>query len=411
MSLSRTDKSRFAQWWFTVDHVLIWAFMGLIATGLVLSLAASPAVALKKGFSIYHFVERHIVFAALSGVIIAAVSFLTPRGVRRLAILSLAIAFAAMAAVLLTGQEINGARRWLSFGGYSFQPSEFAKPGFVVLMAWLFSEAAKRKDVPALPIALSLWVVFAGLLVVQPDVGQTILISATAGALYVLAGLPVIGALLMLALGGAGLMFAYLNFAHVQSRVDRFFHPMPFENFQSDRAMQSFSEGGFFGRGPGEGTIKSVLPDAHTDYIFAVVAEEYGIIACLVLLALFAFIVLRALMRAAGEADGANRLAIQGLALVFGLQALINMAVNVGLLPPKGMTLPFISAGGSSMLALAMTCGMLLALTRRRPDAQRLKKPRLMPTVGQPSARPAAAPGVAPGALSEDGYEGTSVAT
>lgn len=382
MKLTRADRSRLAEWWFTVDHVLLSAFLALIGIGLVLSLAASPAVAIKKGFSTYHFVERHVFFAGLSALLLVAVSLLSPLAIRRLALGLMFAALAAMIAVITTGQEINGARRWLSLGGYSLQPSEFAKPGFVVLIAWLFSEATGRKDVPALPLAILLWSAFAGLLVLQPDVGQTVLISSTAGALYLAAGLPLIGAAAMLVLGSAGLYFAYLNFGHVRSRVDTFFSPFPFENFQGARAIQSFSEGGFFGRGPGEGTIKSILPDAHTDYIFAVVAEEYGIIACLVLLSIFAFIVLRSLMRAGQEGDGANRLAIQGLALVFGLQALINMAVNVGLVPPKGMTLPFISAGGSSMLALAVTAGMLLSLTRRRPDVQRLKKPRLVPTLG-----------------------------
>jgi cell division protein FtsW len=382
MKLSRADRSRLAEWWFTVDHVLLTAFFGLIGVGLVLSLAASPAVAIKKGLSTYYFVERHAVFAALSALVLVAVSLLTPTGVRRLALVLTLAALAAMTAVIITGQELNGARRWLSFAGYSLQPSEFAKPGFVVLMAWLFSEAAARKDMPAMPLALALWAVFVTLLVLQPDVGQTVLISITAGALYLLAGLPLAGAAAMVVLGGVGLWFAYLNFGHVRGRIDSFFSPFPFENFQSARAMQSFSEGGFFGRGPGEGTIKSVLPDAHTDYIFAVVAEEYGIIACLILVCAFAFIVLRALMGAAREGDGAIRLGIQGLALLFGLQALINMAVNVGLVPPKGMTLPFISAGGSSMLALAVTAGMLLSLTRRRPDVQRLKKPRLVPTLG-----------------------------
>lgn len=382
MKLTRADRSRFSEWWFTVDHVLLSAFLALLGIGLVLSLAASPAVALKKGFSTYHFVERHVFFAGLSSLVLVAVSFLSPLAIRRLALGLTVAALMAMIAVIVSGQEINGARRWLALGGYSLQPSEFAKPGFVVLIAWLFAEATLRKDVPALPLAILLWSAFAGLLVLQPDVGQTVLISSTAGALYLAAGLPLIGAAAMVVLGSAGLYFAYLNFGHVRSRVDTFFSPFPFENFQGARAIQSFSEGGFFGRGPGEGTIKSILPDAHTDYIFAVVAEEYGIIACLVLLSIFAFIVLRSLMRAGQESDGANRLAIQGLALVFGLQALINMAVNVGLVPPKGMTLPFISAGGSSMLALAVTAGMLLSLTRRRPDVQRLKKPRLVPTHG-----------------------------
>ncbi len=381
MIFSRADKSRFAEWSFTIDRVLMTALLALVVIGLVLSFAASPAVAMKKGLDTYYFVERHIVFAAISVVLMLALSFLTPTGVRRLAVILLAASFAGMAGVLFTGTEMNGAQRWLSLAGYSLQPSEFAKPAFVVVLAWLFAEAVGRSDVPAAPIGIALWGLFAALLVSQPDVGQTILISATAGAMYLLAGLPILGAMALAGVGGAGLWLAYENFGHVQSRLDRFFSPLPFENFQVDRAMQSFAEGGLFGRGPGEGTIKSVLPDAHTDFIFAVVAEEYGVIACLILLSIFATIVIKALIRAAEEPKAADRLAIQGLAIVFGLQAIINMGVNIGLLPPKGMTLPFISAGGSSMIALALTAGMLLALTRHRPDPQRLKKPRLVPTL------------------------------
>ena len=381
MSLSRADKSRFAEWSFTIDRALLTAFACLIVLGIVLSLAASPAVALKKGLATYHFVERHIVFAVLGTALMLAVSLFSPTGVRRLSLVLLGLGLAGMAAVLVSGAEFNGAQRWLSIGGYSLQPSEFAKPAFVVIMAWLFAEAAGRRDVPAAPIAMLLWALFAGLLVSQPDVGQTLLVSATAGVLYLLAGLSIIGAIVLAGIGGAGLWLAYENFGHVHTRLDRFFNPLPFENFQVNRAIQSFTEGGLFGRGPGEGTIKSVLPDAHTDFIFAVVAEEYGAIACLAILCIFGFIVLKSLVRAAEEPRMADRLAIQGLAIVFGLQALINMGVNVGLLPPKGMTLPFISAGGSSMLALAVTAGMLLALTRRRPDPQRLKKPRLVPTI------------------------------
>ena len=381
MRLSRTDKSRFAEWSFTIDRALLTAFMSLVGIGLVLSLAASPAVALKKGFSTYYFVERHVVFAGLGVAVMAAVSLLSPNAIRRLAVVLLGLALAGMAAVLVISAELNGAQRWLSIAGYSLQPSEFAKPAFVVVMAWLFAESQRRQDMPAAPIAIGLWALFAGLLVAQPDVGQTVLISTAAGVLYLLAGLPLIGAVILAVVGGAGLYLAYENFGHVHARLDRFFNPLPFENFQVDRAMQSFAEGGLFGRGPGEGTIKSILPDAHTDFIFAVIAEEYGVIACIALLGLFAFIVLKALMRAAEEPNAADRLAIQGLAVAFGLQALINMAVNIGLLPPKGMTLPFISAGGSSMLALAITAGMLLALTRRRADPQRLKKPRLLAAI------------------------------
>jgi cell division protein FtsW len=288
-----------------------------------------------------------------------------------------------MIVVLFKGTALNGAQRWLTFGSYSLQPSEFAKPAFVVVIAWLYGEAAKRSDMPALPLALLLWGVMAGLLVAQPDVGQTVLISVTAGLLYLLAGLPPIGAAVLVLVGSGGFWLAYMNFGHVQSRLEKFFSAAPFENYQVGRAMQSFSEGGFFGRGPGEGTIKSVLPDAHTDYIFAVIGEEYGVIACVALLAVFAYIVIRAMQRASDEPTAADRLAVQGLSLLLGLQALINMGVNIGLLPPKGMTLPFISAGGSSMLALAITAGMLLALTRWRPDPMRLKTPRRVPTIDE----------------------------
>lgn len=381
MSMSRSDRSRFATWWFTVDRVLLMAILTLIGTGLVLSLAASPAVAIKKGFPTYYFVERHVVFSMMAALTMVAVSLLPPVGVRRLALGLFALSVVGLIAVQFRGDEINGARRWLSIAGHSLQPSEFMKPGFVVLTAWLLAEAHTRKDVPALPLAVLLGLAAASLLVIQPDVGQTLLVCAVWAALYFLSGQSLVGAAALAVIGPVGIFAAYQTFPHVQQRLDRFFSPNIGDYSQVDRAMKSFAEGGFLGRGPGEGTIKTSLPDAHTDFIFAVVAEEYGVIACLALLCLFGFIVMRALLRAAQEPDASTRLAIQGLALIFGLQGLINMGVNVGLLPAKGMTLPFISAGGSSMLAVAVTLGMLLALTRRRPDPQRLKKPRLMQTM------------------------------
>ena len=395
MRVSRADRGRLAQWWFTVDHGLLAAVLVLVATGLVLSLAASPAVALKKGFGTFHFVERHVVYSALAVVTMLAVSLLKPAGVRRLSLALLFAALAGLVAVHVTGAEINGARRWLSIAGHSLQPSEFAKPAFAVVAGWLFAEAQSRRDMPALPLVVLLGVVLAALLVSQPDVGQTLLVSLVWGAQFLLSGQPILAAIGIAAAGALGLAGAYHVFPHVQSRVDRFLQPNSGDNTQVERAMQSFGEGGFFGRGPGEGTIKTVLPDAHTDFIFAVVAEEYGVIACLVLLALFAFIVLRALNCAAREPDARTRLAIQGLALLFGLQALINMAVNVGLIPAKGMTLPFISAGGSSMIAVSITLGMLLALTRRRPDRLHLDPGRLRPAVDLGDASRGARPGPA----------------
>lgn len=381
MRISRSDRSRLAEWWFTVDLVLLGAILAIIASGLVLSLAASPAVAMKKGFPTYYFVERQLLFSGLGLGVMLSVSLMSRLTVRRFALLMLICAVGGLVAVHLFGAELNGAKRWLSIAGHSFQPSEFAKPAFVVLSAWLFAETRTRPDVPALTLAIVLWVLVAALVVTEPDVGQTLLISLVWGALYFLSGQSLVGAAALAGIGTAGLAAAYWAFPHVNQRVNRFFAPTPGDNSQVDRAIQSFSEGGFFGRGPGEGTIKIVLPDAHTDFIFAVVAEEYGVIACLALLSLFAFVVLRALLKARQEPDAATRLAIEGLALVFGLQALINMSVNVGLLPAKGMTLPFISAGGSSTLAVSITLGMLLALTRRRPDVARLKKPRLVPTM------------------------------
>lgn len=378
MRLSRADRSRVADWWFTVDHVLVGAILALVVAGMVLSLAASPAVAIRKGLPTYYFVERHLIFSVLGVVIMLAVSLCTPRGVRRLALALFAVAAAGLVAVHFIGPEINGARRWLSIAGHSIQPSEFAKPGFVVISAWLFAESQRRRDMPALPLAILLALCVTGLLLSEPDVGQTLLVSMVWGTLYYLSGQALLGAGIIALFGAMGFAFAYSTFSHVRYRLDKFFAPTPGDNSQLDRAMKSFSEGGFLGRGPGEGTIKNALPDAHTDFIFAVVAEEYGVIACLVLLGLFAFIVMRALIAAAQERDAAMRLSIQGLALLFGIQALINMGVNVGLLPAKGMTLPFISSGGSSMIAVSITLGMLLALTRHRPHVARVKKPPLL---------------------------------
>ncbi len=381
MKFSRADRSRLAEWWFTVDHALIFAILLLVGAGLVLSLAASPAVALKKGLPAYYFVERHVAFSAGGVVIMLAVSLLGPASIRRLGLAVFAVALVGLVAVYLTGDEINGARRWLSIQGHSVQPSEFAKPAFVVVSAWLLAEARRRPDMPALPIAVALLGIMVGLLVVQPDIGQTLLVTTVWMAMLFVSGLAATGAVVLAGVGVAGLIGAYIYFPHVASRIDRFFSAQPGEFSQSERAIRSFVEGGFLGRGPGEGTIKTSLPDAHTDYIFAVVAEEYGAVACFGVLALFTFVVVRALRRAEYEPDAATRLGIVGLALMFGFQALINMGVNVGLLPAKGMTLPFLSAGGSSLLAISLTLGMLLALTRRRPDADRLRKPPLMPSL------------------------------
>ena len=377
MRISRTDRSLVAEWWFTVDRVLLTAILILAGTGFVLSLAASPAVALKKGLAAFHFVERHAVFSLLGAAIMLAVSMMQPRQLRRLALIIFVLAISLMISVLITGEEINGARRWVRFLGFSLQPSELAKPAFVTLAAWAFAEVQRQVEMPARFVAVALWATFAALLLMQPDVGQTFLISTIWGTLFVLSGQPLSWAAVFAAIGSVGLAGAYFSLDYVRLRVDRFLGAGGDEYSQTARALQSFIEGGFLGRGPGEGTIKTALPDAHTDFIFAVVAEEYGAIACLAIVALFAIIVLRAYFRTFTETDPFARLAVAGLTMMFGLQASINMGVNVGLLPAKGMTLPFISAGGSSLLSVFLTMGMILALTRRRPDALRLRRPHL----------------------------------
>ena len=375
MRVSRADQSRLASWWFTVDHALLAAVVAIMAVGIVLSLAASPAVAVAKGLPAYYFVERHILFSAVGMVVMLSVSFLEPQMIRRMSLLLLLGALVALIYIHWNGREINGAKRWLLLFGFSLQPSEIAKPAFVVVTAWLLSQTQVAKDMPALALSIGLALFLCTLLVLQPDVGQTVLVSAVWGALYFVSGQPLFGGVIIAAFGLVGLVVAYATFPHVQYRVEKFLNPNPGDHSQVDRAMQSFTEGGFFGRGPGEGTIKTVLPDAHTDFIFAVVAEEYGVIACLALLILFTFIVIRAFRRVRHEPDGAIRFAVIGLALLFAFQAYINMAVNIGLLPAKGMTLPFISSGGSSMIAISITIGMLLALTRRRPNLAHIRAP------------------------------------
>lgn len=372
MSLSRADRSRVTEWRFTIDPGLLGAIFLLMGVGLILSMAASPAVALKKGLTADHFVIRHVAFSVVSVGILIGLSFLTPQGVRRFALGLFLVALAGLVVVAFAGVEINGARRWLTLGGLSWQPSEFLKPPFIVVTAWLLAESQRRPDMPALPLALLGLASVVALLLVQPDVGQTGLICLVWWVLFVVSGQPLVRASVLLACGFGLFAGAYLTFDYVRGRVDRFLFLGTGEHPQLKQAYQSFTEGGFFGKGPGAGEIKTHLPDAHTDFIFAVLAEEFGIFACLALVAIFAVIVFRCLAHARREADLAHRLTIVGLALLFGLQALINMAVNVGILPAKGITLPFISAGGSSQIAIAITLGLLLAMVRRRPGGRSL---------------------------------------
>ncbi|MEM0898776.1 MAG: putative lipid II flippase FtsW [Pseudomonadota bacterium] len=366
---SRTDRSAVADWFWTVDRWFIAAFLGLLTFGVVLSFAASPTVADRIGAPTFHFVERHIAFILPTLAVMFGASFLSPRGVRRVALFVLLGSLVLMAAALFMGVEIKGSKRWVNIAGFNVQPSEFMKPAFVILCAWLFAEKFRRPEVPGNLMAAGLLAICGGLLVLQPDFGQTVLIAATWGAMFFMAGMSWVWIGL---LGGVALMamlLAYLTMDHVASRIDRFIHGSG-DNFQVETGYEALVRGGWFGQGPGEGTVKRILPDSHTDFVFAVLGEEFGIAFCIIVVSLFGFIVLRGLIRSAAIKDPFRSLAVGGLVSLIGFQSTINIAVNLQLMPAKGMTLPFISYGGSSMVAVALSAGFILALTRRRPEAR-----------------------------------------
>ena len=368
--ISREQRTPLSEWWWTVDRLLLAAFITLMLGGVILSLAASPPVAARIGLDPFHFFNRHVMFLLPSLLVMLGVSFLSPRQVRRSALIVFAISIVLVMATLLFGPEVKGAKRWLTILGINIQASESLKPAFVVLVAWLFAESAKRPEMPATSMALALLLMTVTLLVLEPDFGQTMLLLMVWGALFFIAGMRMIWVFGLMGAGAVGLFGAYMMVPHVAGRIKRFMDPASGDTFQVDTAMEAFTHGGWFGQGPGEGTVKRILPDSHTDFVFAVAAEEFGIILCLALLALFAFIVIRSLSRAYASEDLFARFAAAGLAIMFGIQASINMAVNLHLMPAKGMTLPFISYGGSSMISLAYGVGMLLALTRQRPRVE-----------------------------------------
>jgi cell division protein FtsW len=373
--VSRAERTPFSAWWWTVDRLMLAALGAVMLGGIILSLAASPPVAARIGLDPFYFVNRHILYLVPTIIVLLVTSFLSPHHLRRVALIVFIISAAMVVATLFVGVEIKGARRWIVLAGINIQPSEFLKPAFVVLISWLFAESSRKFDVPATTFCLLLLIGVVGILVLQPDFGQTMLVALVWGALFFMAGMRFIW---VIGLGGTavlGLATAYATIPHVAQRIKRFMDPASGDTFQVDTAVESFIRGGWFGQGPGEGTMKRILPDSHADFVFAVAAEEFGIVLCLALVALFAFIVLRALYKAMRSEDPFARFATAGLAILFGTQSAINMSVNLALIPAKGMTLPFISYGGSSMISLAYGMGMLLAFTRERPRATLLAAP------------------------------------
>ena len=370
MMLSRADNSLLGRWWWTVDRWTLVAVAALVFFGYVMMMAASPAVAQAIRISRDIFLLKQVVFLCAAMAVMFTVSLLSPRGVRRVALVGCAVALALTALTLVSGTEIKGARRWLTLPGMSMQPSEFLKPFFAVVAAWLIAQGRRetgwtlRLAWPGLAVGMAALIVI--LLTLQKDMGMLAVLMGVLITQFFVSGVHVV--FVAGAVGGFGAAgyLAYLSLDHVRRRVDKFLDPAAGDTFQVDLAARAFGSGGLLGRGPGEGRVKDHIPDAHADFVFAVAGEEFGMLICLLIVLLFAFIALRGMLRMLPERDLYVVLASTGLAAGFGFQAFINLASTLHLIPTKGMTLPFISYGGSSALAVGLGIGLLLALTRRR---------------------------------------------
>ena len=365
-SLTRIDRSELGRWWWTVDRWSLAALIVLMAFGIVLVLAAAPSAGARIGLEGFHLANRQILMLPLAILILGAASLMQPRWLRRAALAGFVLSVLLCLLTLVAGPEIKGSTRWLNLGGFSLQPSELLKPCLAIVAAWIFAIGNEEPSFPSFRIAAVFWLVAVIPLLLQPDIGQAFVVTAVWSLQLFLAGLPMawVGALIAGAL--VALVFAYLAFDHVSHRINSFFDADAGDRYQVGRSLEAFHNGGLFGRGPGEGTVKDQLPDSHSDFIFAVAGEELGLLACLVIVLLFGFVVLRGFARVRQDQSFFVLLATAGLIAQFGLQAVINMASTLHLMPTKGMTLPFISYGGSSLLALALGMGWALALTRRR---------------------------------------------
>jgi cell division protein FtsW len=361
--LDRTDRSLVGIWWWTVDKWLLAGALILMVLGALLVMAAGPAVANLINLPSQHFMVRQLLYVLPSLAVMITVSMLEPRPIRALSLVGLAGVIGLMIMAIVAGSEIKGATRWITLFGFNLQPSEFAKPLFAIVSAWLLTLWREGEDFPGWIYSTALLAGLVTILVLQPDIGMTAVIVLTWGFQMFLAGMPMLFVIGAVAIAPLALYVAYLNLDHVTLRINKFFEG---GSWQVERARQSFAEGGLFGVGPGDGTVKLNLPDAHSDFIFAVAAEEYGALACLVLLGIYGFIVMRGFARALSDEGLFCLIAASSLVMQIGVQAAIHMASSVDLIPTKGMTLPFVSYGGSSLLASGLTMGLLLALTRRR---------------------------------------------
>lgn len=360
---NRTDRSFVSIWWWTIDRTILSLALLLCVAGLFMVMAASPTIALKIGYNEWHFVIRHAVFLVLCLILMVSMAMLNEGMIRVVGILGLIATMIMIGMTLMIGDEVKGATRWISLGAFKIQPSEFAKPCFAITCAWLLSMWREEQNFPGWFISIGLLGLMVLLLVLQPDIGMTILFVMTWAMLIFLAGMPIGQVIGLAALAPIAGYLAYIFMPHVTIRVNKFLNGT---NDQADIAMESFSHGGLLGVGASEGVIKKYLPDAHADFIFAVTAEEYGVLICIALIICYIIVVQRGFAHAQTSNSLFRTLAIAGLTLQFGLQAAIHMASSVQLIPTKGMTLPFISYGGSSLMTSGLTIGLLIALTRHR---------------------------------------------
>lgn len=362
---SRTNQSFIAEWWWTLDKVLFGLILTLMVFGVALVATASPPVAVRIGLDEYHFLFRHVLILLLSLSVMIGISFLSARQIWRFSFIVMALSFVALIYVLLFGVEIKGAQRWIHLPGFSLQPSEFAKSSFIVVVAWFLSVKKEQKEFPAIKIISVLFGVLISLIILQPDIGTTFIVITGFLTVIFLAGLPFRVIVLLFGAGVVLLVLIYFSFSHFQSRIDRFLNPESGDTFQIERSLDAFRQGGIWGTGPGQGNVKLGIPDSHSDFIFSVAGEELGFLFIILLVGLYGIIVIRGLGKVMDNKDVFVILAGGGILTIFGIQTIIHMGSALSLLPTKGMTLPFISYGGSSLLSMSVAMGMVLALTRR----------------------------------------------
>lgn len=363
---SRAERSFLGNWWWTIDRPLLSATLALMLLGIAMVMAASPAVAERINVDSMHFVLRHLVFLVIAFILLIGCSMLSVQQVWRIGTLAMIGGIVALLAVLAIGIEIKGAQRWISLGPLSLQPSEFIKPAFAITAGWFLAMQKEKQAFPGWLLSISLYAGTVFLLMMQPDFGMTIVLTCIFGSQVVLAGIPLRWGIGLLAICVLLAAIVYMSFPHVQSRIDRFINPEAGDNYQVEKSLEAFRSGGILGVGPGQGTVKQSIPDVHADFIFSVVGEELGFIAIILLMGIYLFVILRAIKKLIASQNLFTMLATGGLLVQFGLQALIHMGSALNILPAKGMTLPFISYGGSSLMATAFTMGLILALTRKQ---------------------------------------------